>query len=119
MKSFATLILIFCFTVLVSCNGETEAKLVHTSPNKKVALNIQASRVTSVDPWQVVMKVKAYSFKEGSLDFEIYSDNLNNETVLFNWEDETHCKIIFKQNDGVDKTFSLIASPEKLEMIGF
>jgi len=110
---------LFAFiTIFVSCNGKTNASLQHTSPNAKVKINIIASRATSIESWKVEMKVKAYNFKEEQLAFEIYADDLNTETVSFNWTDEHHCSIIFKQSDGAEKKFSLTASAEELEMAG-
>ncbi len=62
------------------------------------------------------MKVKAYSFKEGKLAFEIYAKDLTDENVSFDWKDDTHCTIIFKQQDNTERKFELIASSEQLQL---
>ncbi len=96
--------------------GKTSATIENTSPNGKVKLFVAGNRSTSLDSWQVDLKVKAYSFKEDQLSFEIYASDLNAENVLFNWSDEEHCTIIFKQTDDTERKFSLSVSPEHLEM---
>ena len=96
--------------------GKTSATIEHTSPNGKVKLTVVGNRSTSLDSWQVELKVKAYEFKEDQLSFEIYATDLNKETVLFNWIDEQHCTIIFKQTDNTDRKFSLTVSSENLEL---
>ena len=98
--------------------GKTSAKFEHTSPNGKVKITITGNRTTSLEAWQVEMKVKAYNFKEDQLAFEVYANDLNNETISFNWVDGEHCSIIFKQRDDTEKKFSLTASPQQLEVTG-
>ncbi len=96
--------------------GKTSSTVEHTSPNGKVKLTVLGNRSSSFDPWQVELKVKAYSFKEDQLSFEIYASDLNTGTVLFNWNDEEHCTIIFKLTDNTERKFSLTVSPEHLEL---
>jgi len=111
------LILFFSVTfLLIACSGKTNTSLQHISPNGKVKINIEGKRSTSVESWKVDMNVKAYGFEEGKLSFEIYSDDISNDNVSFEWEDEFHCKIIFRQSDGEERTFQLIASPKQLQM---
>jgi hypothetical protein len=51
------------------------------------------------EPWECQLKVKAYSFEEGLLKFEISADELNKENVHFNWEPNGNCKIEITQRD--------------------
>jgi len=101
---------------LVSCGGKTETTLKKISPNGKVTITIDAKRATAIESWKVDLKVKAYSFKEGKLAFEIYAKDLNDDNVTFEWQDETHCKILFKQQDNSERQFELIASQEQLQL---
>jgi hypothetical protein len=110
--NFFLIILLFGF---YGC-GKTSTTVEHTSPNGKVKLTVVGNRSTSLDSWKVELKVNAYSFKEDQLSFEIYASDLTAETVLFNWNDEQHCTIIFKQSDNTDRKFSLSVSPENLEL---
>ena len=110
--NFFFIILLFGF---YGC-GKTSSKVEHTSPNGKVKLTVVGNRSTSLDSWQVELKVNAYSFKEDQLSFEIYASDLNNETVLFYWNDEEHCTIIFKLTDNTERKFSLTVSSEHLEL---
>lgn len=111
----------FFFIILIigfyGC-GKTYSKIEHTSPNGKVKITVAGNRSTSLDSWQVELKVKAYSFNEDELTFEIYASDLNTETVKFNWIDEQHCTIVFKQTDNTERKFSLTASTEEFELIG-
>jgi hypothetical protein len=116
MKLTYTLITCLILTLLAGCNGKTSALLESTSANGKAKLTVTGTRTTTVESWKVVMKVKAYNFKEGELKFEIYASDLNNETVLFNWTDENNCDITFKQKDNTERKFHLIASPNQLQM---
>lgn len=116
MKTLRSFPVILLLLVLAACNGKTDALLEHTHADGKVKVTVKGERLTSVEPWKVNLTVKAYNFKEGSLIFEIYADDLNNETVSFTWADDTHCDIVFTQRDGVKRTFRLIASPEQMQM---
>lgn len=106
----------FLMLILASCEGKTEAALSKASPNGKVKITIEAKRISTIEPWKVDMKVKAYDFKEGKLSFEIYAKDLSDENVTFDWKDDTHCTIIFEEQDNTKRKFELIASPEQLQM---
>ena len=109
-------IFIICLITLASCGGKTETSLKNESPNGKVKIAIDAKRATSIESWKVELKVKAYDFKEGKLEFEIYAKDLTSENVSFDWTDVTHCTITFKQQDNTERKFQLIASSEQLEL---
>lgn len=114
MKSIIPILI--CLIALVSCGGKTETSLTKVSPNGKVTIKIEAKRAAAVESWKVDMKVKAYDFKEGKLSFEIYAKDLTDENVSFDWKDETHCTILFKEQDNTERKFELIASQEQLQM---
>ncbi len=111
-----TYVVSFCMFLLVSCGGKTETSLKKVSPNGKVNITIEAKRSSAIESWKVDLKVKAYSFKEGKLAFEIYAKDLTDENVSFDWKDDTHCTIIFKQQDNTERKFELIASSEQLQL---
>lgn len=103
--------------VLAGCNGKTAATMETTSPDGKTKLTIDFKRSTIADPWTADMKVKAYSWKEGSLHVvEIYADDISSQTVLFDWSDTNHCLITFKLRDNTERKFQLIASPDQLQL---
>ena len=106
----------FLLLILVSCGGKTETSLKKVSPNGKVNITVEAKRATAIESWKVDLKVKAYSFREGKLAFEIYAKDLTDENVSFDWKDDTHCTIIFKQQDNTERKFELIASAEQLQL---
>ncbi|MFN8285894.1 MAG: hypothetical protein U0V74_04025 [Chitinophagales bacterium] len=110
-------ILVLAMVVLSGCGGKTSAKLETTSSDGKTNLTIDFTRPTIADAWTADMKVKAYQWKEGSLHVaELYADDINNQTVLFDWTDTNHCTITFKLRDNTERKFQLIASPEQLQL---
>lgn len=110
------LAIVCIITLFTACNGKTVALIEHTSPNGKAKLTINAKRATTVDAWQVSMKVKAYDFKEGQLAFEAYADDISNETVKFEWIDDNNCLITFTLRDDTQRKFQLTASPSQVQM---
>lgn len=106
------LILLFLFS---ACNYPTAASMERISPSGKVKVDIEANRTLTTDPWKVVIKIKAYSFKEGQLTTEIVAKNIDNKTVNFNWFEESSADITFTQSDGSSKIFRLISNEEQLQ----
>lgn len=101
--------------LLTSCNYPTQASLERVSPSGKVKVNIEAKRLTGVEPWKVTLKVKAYNFKDGELITEIYSKYLDDKAVTFNWFEESSCDIVFNQSDNTKRTFRLIANAQQMQ----
>lgn len=114
-----TQIAIVC-TVLIlafsSCNSKTAGNIVNQSPDKNVTVTIVAKRPTVVDAWTVTIKVKAYSFDEGKLTFEVYDDDINAQNVKFDWQDNNNCIITVPQRDDKDRRFQLIANKDQVQV---
>jgi hypothetical protein len=106
---------VFLGCLFQACNYPTQASIERVSPSGKVTLHIEANRLAGVEPWRVVMKVKAYHFKEGQLSTEITAHYLDDKSVQINWFEESSADIVFKQNDGSTRIFRLIASPQQLQ----
>ncbi|HEY0261503.1 MAG TPA: hypothetical protein VGB95_00640 [Chitinophagales bacterium] len=109
-----TIYAMFILMLLASC-GQKKIVLENESPNKQVNVTLNAEK-SGISPWQCEMKVKAYSFKEGSLKFEIYAEEMNNTTVRFDWKDDANCIISITETDGKARNFQLIASPNQVQM---
>jgi hypothetical protein len=107
---YAMLLLVF----LASC-GQKKTTIENTSPNDKVKVTLNAEK-SGISPWQCELKVKAYSFKEGALKFEIYAEELNKTTVRFDWQDNNNCVISITETDGKMRNFQLLASPNQVQM---
>lgn len=105
---------LFLLFLLAGCQ-QKNVTLENTSPNEKVKITLTAEK-SSLNPWQCELKVKAYSFQEGALKFEIFTGNLDNETVSFDWKDDENCLISFSETDGKARTFHLIATPNQVQM---
>lgn len=108
-----------CFVVMLvllsSCDYPTTAHMERLSPSGKVKVDIEANRVLPTDPWKVIIKIKAYSFKEGQLSTEVVAKNIDNKTVNFNWFEESSADITFTQKDGSVKVFRLVSKEEQLQ----
>ena len=115
MKSGLLLLVLFSTAIVTSCNQKTAAKLENTSPNQKVHTVVTGTRTTSVDPWTVVIDVKAYDFQKGYLKFEIYSDDLTDKNVQFDWKDDENCLITFQERDD-KRVFQLIANANQVQL---
>lgn len=109
------LILIALLATTVACNSITSVPLEKTSSSGKVKVTIESERLTSVDPWKVAIKIKAYDFEEGQLATEVMSREISDKTVKFDWVDESSAYIVFTQTDGTTKVFELIASAQQLQ----
>jgi hypothetical protein len=115
MKLNLTVLILWAAIACTSCNRRTSARLENTSPNQKVHTVITATRASAVDPWIVVLNVKAYDFQKGDLKFEIYADELNDQSVKFNWKDDQTCLITFTERDD-KKVFQLLVNARQLQL---
>ena len=107
------LFLLFAILALGSCSKQA-SELHRESKDKNVRIDISAKREAIGEPWQVLLKVKSYSFKD-SIGIEIYNSVIDDKSVSFNWINEQECDIIFEQSDGTRK-FHLIATPAKYSL---
>jgi hypothetical protein len=116
MKTQIIFITIAIILFSSSCNSKTAGTIVNQSPDKNVTVTINATRPTAVDAWNVVIKVKAYSFKEGKLAFEVYADDLNDQNVKFDWSDNNNCVITVPVRDDKPRRFQLIANQDQVQV---
>ncbi|MFN8298818.1 MAG: hypothetical protein U0T75_06915 [Chitinophagales bacterium] len=108
---------LFLVLFLAACNSKTDATLQSKSSDGKTVVDITAHRTTAADAWTADIVVKSYNWKPGTLHVtEIYADDLNSETVKFDWQDEHHCLITFKLRDNTARHFQLLCSPEALQL---
>ena len=111
MKTMYTMLLL---VFLASCE-QKKVTIENSSPNGNVKVTLNAEK-SGVSPWQCDLNVKAYSFKEGALKFEIYAEELNKTTVRFDWKDDTNCLVSITETDGKTRNFQLLASPNQVQM---
>jgi len=116
MRNLCLLLTAYCLLFLSSCNYPTKASIEKVSPSGKVKVNIEANRLTGLEPWKVIIKVKAYNFKEGQLSAEIISNELDDKTVVFSWFEESSADIVFNQKDNTKRTFRLLANAQQLQL---
>jgi hypothetical protein len=116
MKNLLGFLLIAIIVSFSSCNSKTSATVENTSPNGKVKVKVEGKRSNVLDAFKAEISVKAYSFKEGKLLFEIMAGDLNNENVKFVWEDESHCLITIEEQDKHVRSFKLIADANQVQL---
>jgi hypothetical protein len=109
-------ITILLLVAMSACNSNQSKTIEEYSPNKKVHVTLSATKTMIGEPWECQLKVKAYSFEEGLLKFEISADELNGENVHFNWEPNGNCKIEITQRDKDIRIFQLIANEQELQL---
>ncbi|MDB5283941.1 MAG: hypothetical protein JWO06_3016 [Bacteroidota bacterium] len=116
MKSTLTTLSIICVLIITACNDKKTALVTNISPNKQVTTKVTATRPSAVDPWKVEIKVKAYDFKEGYLSLEVYSDDINDKNVTFDWKDDKNCLITIQQRDGAPRKFQLLTDSHQVQL---
>lgn len=109
-------ITIVLLIALSACKLNQSKTIEEDSPNKEVHITLSATKTMIGEPWECQLKVKAYSFEEGVLKFEISADELSSENVHFNWEPNGNCKIEIVQRDKDIRTFKLIANEQELQL---
>ncbi len=113
MKYFSLILVLF----LAACNGKTDASLESKSSDGQTQITITAKRATAADAWTADILVKSYNWKPGTLHVtEVYADDLNSQTVTFEWADANHCLITFKLRDNTARHFQLLCSPQALQL---
>lgn len=96
--------------LLSSCSGPTNVVMTKDSADGKTKVTIHGKRDSAIEPFKVTMTVKSGDIPEGSLIFEVYTSDLNDSNVRFDWSDSQHAVITFTQKDGEKKIFKLTVS---------
>ena len=106
----STLFILAILFLLTSCNEKLNANLSKVSPDGKTKVTINGKKQVSGDSFHTTMTVKSGDIPEGSIIFEIYASDLNDENVKFSWIDAHHAMISFTQSDNEKRVFSLLAT---------
>ncbi|MBS1686796.1 MAG: hypothetical protein JSS76_18810 [Bacteroidetes bacterium] len=102
---------------LGSCGQPKDVKMVRSSADGKVIVTITARKASALDPFQVSMAVRAGDIPEGSLNFEVAADDLNDSNVRVEWSDPQHAVITFTQRDGEPRIFTLTVSESSVLLV--
>ena len=102
------------FLGLYSC-GTRQAEYRTSCPGKPVVITISGNRLTGLEPFKAQLKVKAYQWEEGSLSFDFYARDINEQTVKVICQ-ENGADIRFLQQDQTERVFRLLATEEQLQM---
>jgi len=97
--------------MLSSCSSDL-GSLSSEGPESLMKVDLTASKVIA-EPMKVKMTVSHQNRKHES-EFEVYSSELNLETVAFNWENSTECRVVFQEWDDSPKTILIKAQLDGL-----
>lgn len=97
--------MLFVILFFISCDRQENA-FGSTSPNGEITIIVKASKGVVFDPWKVDVRLGVDTLITPAASFEIYADEVSEETVQFTWRDNTYCEVTFPENDG-DRVFAL------------
>lgn len=101
--------------ILFSCGSTKTQELVSESADKSSQIKISGNRGTSFDPFQASIIINGFG-QSDTLMTEIYATDLNNETVKFDWKDNTTCLLTFIQQDDSKRSMTVTFSEEGNEL---
>ncbi len=81
---------------LSSCTTEF-GPIVSQGPEEEMKIEITGSGMTA-EPAHLTMTVE-YASKQIESQFEVFSSDVSDETVSFEWASPTECKVIFEEWD--------------------
>ena len=105
------LLCLVSFGILSSCGATKTKELVSLSSDKSNTVKISGSRVTSLDPFKAQIIFNGYN-QSDTLETEIYAKDLNDQTVLFNWTDNSMCTVTFIQQDDSKRSMGITFKSE-------
>jgi hypothetical protein len=106
----ATLIL------LSACSERTSAVLTSTSPDNAYSISLSGKSVVIGDPWKCMLIVNKKNIITDTLLFELRAENIDTNTVKFDWKSNDECHVKLTQiNDNI-KIFTVILNDNILNI---
>lgn len=93
-------ILVVFVTILSSCSKEISKSIESYSADKEMKISIQGKRTSSLDPWLLDIEM-TYMGETSKVYQEFYADDINKQTIHFEWKNNRTCMIQLTQRDGV------------------
>jgi hypothetical protein len=97
-----TLFYIFLFFIvsLVSCTKQTITPIETYSADKKMKIELSASRTSALDAWMIEIAL-THNGTVSKIYQEFYADEVSKKNVVFEWKTDRSCVIHLTQRDGV------------------
>lgn len=83
---------------MLGCSPTTSPELTSVSSDGKNLVKIYGTKASSLDPFQTRIILSGNNLTD-TLVTEIFTGDLNAETVKFTWSDNENCTIEFSQTD--------------------
>lgn len=93
-------LLLLCLTCLISCTRQVITPMETYSADKKMKIELSASRSTALDAWMIEIAL-THAGAESSIYQEFYADEISEKNVAFEWKTNRSCVIHLTQRDGV------------------
>lgn len=97
-KSTIFSLLFVVFITLNSCKKRLEDDINSNSPNGLITLSVSGEKFT-LDPWKVSISAKKGDSLLANAQIELIISELNEKTVVFDWQNDSFCYIKFLVDD--------------------
>lgn len=84
---------------LMSCESKEGGPLTTSSPNGEMDITVTGTKESWAEPWVVKIEAEYNGVKKAAMA-SLYASELNEETILFEWKTERHCRITLLNRDG-------------------
>jgi hypothetical protein len=112
---------IFCILYLLiicGCQRKQSHKIVFSSSDNKFIIDVYGEKPNKIDPWMVNL-VFHKNAKSDTLGIEVFSGEINKETVQCVWKTDSTCLLIFDQQDDTRRTFEVEKNPLSIKEINY
>lgn len=99
----------------VSCETKVSSPVISASADGKFKIVISGKQPTPVDPWMTTISAQLDEARTEATT-EIYAGKLSDETVSFDWKDESTCLVTFKQRDDTKRTIQITRVGESVRI---
>ena len=91
---------LLCAVSFFSCTKQTITPIETYSADKKMKIELSASRSSTLDAWMIDITL-THNGTESSIYQEFYADDVSKTNVAFEWKTNRSCIIHLTQRDGV------------------
>lgn len=114
-KNRLTLLGLLMAVLLSACGGKIES-LTFTSPDGQRSIDISGEKIGLAGPIKVttVLHVPA---GDKTFSFEHQGNNLTAETVTAAWENDRHCIVTFRHDDGTTWELDCFLLDDRVEAV--
>lgn len=97
--TFISALVIIC-NLLVSCEPKTSEKIVSTSADGSLVIEITGRQEDISEPWFLSVVAKKGGQTIGPVYAQLWASEPNSENVLIDWKSNTSCVVSIHHRDG-------------------